>query len=35
MNTLKEKISQEALAVDRALLAAKDKHLEESPFLEK
>ena len=35
MNTLKEKASQEALAVDRAFLALKDKHIEESPFLEK
>ncbi len=33
LNTLKEKVSQEALAMDRALLAAKDRHTEESPFL--
>jgi len=35
LNTLKEKVNQEALAVDRAFLALKDKHIEESPFLEK
>ena len=35
MNTLNEKVRQEALAVDQALLAAKGKHIEESPFLEK
>lgn len=35
LNTLKEKVSQEALAVDRAFLALKDRHIEESPFLEK
>jgi hypothetical protein len=35
INTLKEKVSQEALAVDRAFLVLKDKHIEESPFLEK
>lgn len=34
MNTLKEKVSQEALALDRAFLAAKDKHIAESPFLQ-
>jgi hypothetical protein len=35
LNTLKDKVSQEALAVDRAFLALKDKHIEGSPFLEK
>jgi membrane protein involved in colicin uptake len=35
LNALKEKVSQEALAVDRAFLALKDKHIEDSPFLEK
>ncbi len=35
LNTLKEKVSQESLALDRAFLAAKDRHIEESPFLEK
>ena len=35
LNTLKDKASQEALAVDRAFLALKDKHIEESPFLER
>jgi len=35
LNTLKDKVSQEALAVDRAFLALKDKHIKDSPFLEK
>ena len=35
LNTLKEKVTREALAVDRAFLALKDKHIEDSPFLEK
>ncbi|MFC1976679.1 hypothetical protein ACFLWS_00180 [Chloroflexota bacterium] len=35
LNALKEKVSHEAHAVDRAFLALKDKHIEESPFLEK
>jgi len=35
LNTLKEKVSQEALALDRAFLTLKDRHMEESPFLEK
>ena len=35
LNTFKEKVSQEALAVDKAFLALKNKHIEESPFLEK
>ena len=35
LNNLKEKVSQEALAVDRAFMALKDKHIEDSPFLEK
>jgi hypothetical protein len=35
LNMLKERVSQEALALDKALLAAKDKHIEESPFLQR
>ena len=35
LKTLKDKVSQEALAVDRAFLALKDKYTEGSPFLEK
>ena len=35
MNTLKEQVSQEAIAVDLALLAAKDRHIEGSPFLQR
>jgi uncharacterized phage infection (PIP) family protein YhgE len=35
LNMLKEKMSQEALALDRAFLAAKERHIEDSPFLEK
>jgi uncharacterized phage infection (PIP) family protein YhgE len=35
LNTLKGKASQEALAIDRAFLALKNKHIEDSPFLEK
>ena len=35
LNALKEKVSQEALAIDRAFLALKDKHIEDSPFFEK
>jgi len=35
LNALEEKVSREALALDRAFLAAKDKHIEESPFLQK
>ena len=35
LNDLKGKVSREALAVDRAFLALKDRHIEESPFLEK
>jgi hypothetical protein len=35
INSLKDNVSQEALAVDRALLAAKERHIEESPFLQK
>ena len=35
LNALKEKSSREALAIDRAFLALKDKHLEDSPFLDK
>ena len=35
LNTLKERARQEALVLERAFLAAKDRHTEESPFLEK
>jgi colicin import membrane protein len=35
MNTLKEKITQEALALDKAFLALKEKHSAESPFMKK
>jgi len=35
LNALKEKVSREALAIDRAFLASKDKHIEDSPFLVK
>ncbi|MFC2066344.1 DUF5667 domain-containing protein [Chloroflexota bacterium] len=35
LNDLKDKVGQEALAVDRAFVALKDKHIEDSPFLEK
>ncbi|MFC1994871.1 hypothetical protein ACFLVK_00480, partial [Chloroflexota bacterium] len=34
LNDLKEKTAQEALALDRAFLTLKDRHSEESPFLE-
>ncbi len=35
INTLKEKATQEALALDKAFLALKDRHMEESPFLKR
>ncbi len=35
LNELKEKVKQEAFAVDQALLEAERKHIEESPFLKK
>jgi hypothetical protein len=35
LNALKEKVREEALAVNRAFLAAKDKHTEGSPSLKK
>ncbi|MFC1860751.1 hypothetical protein ACFLYL_00495 [Chloroflexota bacterium] len=35
LNTLKDKVSQEALALDKAFLALKERHIEESPFPEK
>jgi len=35
LNDLKDKVSHEALAVDRAFLALKNKHIEDSPFMEK
>ncbi len=35
LNTIKEKARQEALAVDQALLAAKERHVKESPFIQR
>ncbi|MFC1913292.1 hypothetical protein ACFLX7_03780 [Chloroflexota bacterium] len=35
LNILKEKVRQEALALDRSFIALKDRHTEESPFLNK
>ncbi|MFC1861111.1 hypothetical protein ACFLYL_02370 [Chloroflexota bacterium] len=35
LNTFKERVNQEALAVDRAFLTLKERHIEESPFLDK
>lgn len=35
LNKLKEKVSLEAIALDQAFLAAKNIHVENSPFIEK
>ncbi len=35
LSTLKEKATQEALSLDKAFVALKDKHMEISPFLKK
>ena len=32
---LRKRVADEAIAVDKAFIAAKDKHIEASPFLEK
>ncbi len=34
LNTLKEKANREAVAIDRAIIAMKERHVKESPFLE-
>lgn len=35
LGTLEEKVTEEAFTLDRAFLEAKNRHLEESPFLKK
>jgi len=35
VNTLKEKVTQEALSLDKAFIALKDRHMELSPFVKK
>lgn len=35
LNTIKEKVTQEANALDKAFLALKERHIKESPFFQK